>query len=87
MERHRRFFFKAVIGAPYKLLLLGWGAPQVVAERGIGDVYDPDDDHEPGEADGMHNGTPGGGACEEQIKVIVFTEPGSHGRHHGRDSR
>lgn len=71
-ERHgktQKIFFKAVIRAPYKLLLLGWGAPQVVAERGIADVHDPYNDHEPGEADGTHYGTPGGWACEEQIKV------------------
>lgn len=51
--------------APYKLLLLGRGAPQVVAERSVDDVSDPSDDHEPGEANGPHNGTPGGWTCEE----------------------
>lgn len=62
-ERNSRFF--SVVRAPYKLLLLGWGAPQVIAERSIDDIDDPNDDHEPGEADGTHNGTPSGWACEK----------------------
>lgn len=55
----------ATVRAPYKIFLLGWGASQVVAERSIDDVDDPNDDHKPGEANGMHNGTPSGWACEE----------------------
>lgn len=56
--------FLAVVRASYKLLLSGWGPPQVAAERSIDDVDDSDDDHEPGETDSMHNGTPSGWACE-----------------------
>lgn len=55
----------AGVRVPYKLLLLGWGVPQVVAERSIDDVDNPNDHHEPGEADGPDNGTPSGWACEE----------------------
>ena len=47
-----------MIRAPYKIFLLSWGASQVVAERSIDDVDDSNDDHKPGEANGMHNGTP-----------------------------
>lgn len=50
---------------PYKLLLFGWGTPQEVTERSIDDVGDPNDDHEPRETNGPHNGTPGRWACEE----------------------
>lgn len=71
MERNRSefFFFSPAVGAPYKLLFLGWGAPQVVAEWSIDDVDDPSDDHEPGETDGLYNGTPGGWTWEGYIKV------------------
>lgn len=73
-QKRKLFFvcfvlFLAVVRAPYSLLLLGWGAPQAVAEGRIGDVDDPDDDHEPGEADGMHDGAPCGWACEELMEV------------------
>lgn len=47
-----------MIRAPYKIFHLSWGASQVVAERSIDDVDDSNDDHKPGEANGMHNGTP-----------------------------
>lgn len=55
----------APVRKPYQLFLLSWGASQVVTERSIHDVDDPNDDHKPREANGMHNGSPSGWACEE----------------------
>ena len=61
----KQIIFSAVVRVPYKLSFLGRGAPQVVAERRVDDVGDSNDDHEPGEANGPHSGTPGGRTCEE----------------------
>lgn len=48
---------------PYKLLLLCWRVLQEAAERGIDDVDDTNDDHEPREANDLYNNTPGRWAC------------------------